>query len=410
MHKAVTPSITLNSSIHLRPLSKQLENGVAIIGRGDQFLELPPEGLEFITWLDEGLSLAEARDRFEALYKKPFPDVQVMAVMDAFLDCDFIAAVDGQAIAPRCAPLESQADWIPQEWAQALFSRPVLIAWMVFVVPAFAFLLITPEIWPRRADFFWSEYNFVVVISNLILWVGGIVPHELAHFLACRAKGIKATITWTKRLVFFPMSQTIMHDIWAVPRSARFLPIAAGMTVDVFLMSGVLYLFLFHRLGWLVLPVAVAKFLRFYQLTSAVALVAQFWLFSRMDGYFLLSALLGQRNLQSDTYHWMKSKLSKSSEFDPPAGGRKFVYAYALMSLVWGGLFMGQFLTIQLPNRIQLIWQSVLKVSRGSVRSSVDFADGIAVLTSEVVYWTLLVYAYWRETILGWWQIQCSDR
>jgi len=201
-----------------------------------------------------------------------------------------------------------------------------------------------------------------------------------------------------------------MHDIWAVPRSARFLPIAAGMTVDVFLMSGVLYLFLFHRLGWLVLPVAVAKFLRFYQLTSAVALVAQFWLFSRMDGYFLLSALLGQRNLQSDTYHWMKSKLSKSSEFDPPAGGRKFVYAYALMSLVWGGLFMGQFLTIQLPNRIQLIWQSVLKVSRGSVRSSVDFADGIAVLTSEVVYWTLLVYAYWRETILGWWQIQCSDR
>ena len=51
--------ISLDSQIRLRPLSKQLENGVAIIGWGDQFLELPPEGLQFLAWLDEGLSLAE---------------------------------------------------------------------------------------------------------------------------------------------------------------------------------------------------------------------------------------------------------------------------------------------------------------------------------------------------------------
>ncbi len=35
------PEITLDSVVKLRPLSTQLENGVAIVGYGDQFLELP---------------------------------------------------------------------------------------------------------------------------------------------------------------------------------------------------------------------------------------------------------------------------------------------------------------------------------------------------------------------------------
>lgn len=389
--------ITLDSKVRFHSLSEQLENGVAIVGRGDQFLELPPEGLQFITWLNEGLSLADARDRFEAHYN-PFSDTEVMAVMDAFLDCDLIAAVDDQPVAPRRAPVRSSAEWIPRQWAQVLFSKPVLIAWIAMVVPAFLFLSVTPELWPRRADFFWSEYNFVVVLSNLVLWMASIVLHELAHFMACRAKGIKATITWTKRMGFFPMSQTIMHDIWAVPRPARLLPIAAGMVLDVFRMSVVLYLFLFHRLGWLSLPLTAIRFLKFHQFISAIALAAQFWLFSRMDGYFLLSALLGQRNLQSDTYRWLRSRLNKSIEFDPPAGGMRSIYIYALMTLLWGGLFIAQFLLINLPVRLQLVWESILKIGGGLDLASVDFADGVAVLASEVIYWGLLAYAYWRET------------
>jgi len=83
-------AISLDSRIRLRPLSKQLENGVAIIGRGDQFLELPPEGLQFLTWLDEGLTLAEARDQFEAQYN-PFSETELLEVIEAFSACDFIA-------------------------------------------------------------------------------------------------------------------------------------------------------------------------------------------------------------------------------------------------------------------------------------------------------------------------------
>ena len=80
-----TTSISLDSHIRLRPLSKQLENGVAVIGRDDQFLELPPEGLQFLTWLDKGMSLAEARQQFEANYNS-FPEAELFEVVNTFLE------------------------------------------------------------------------------------------------------------------------------------------------------------------------------------------------------------------------------------------------------------------------------------------------------------------------------------
>ena len=189
MTEAATLPITLDSTIRLHPLSEQRENGVVIIGRGDQFLELPSEGTDFLAWLAQGLTLKQARERFEACYN-PFPDEGVLEVVEAFLECDFVAAVDGQAVAPRRAPLKSNAEWIPQRWAQALFSTPVLIAWMAFVVPAAALWVVNPDLWPRRSDYFWADFYSVVVMTAMLIWLVAMPLHELAHWLACRAKGI----------------------------------------------------------------------------------------------------------------------------------------------------------------------------------------------------------------------------
>ena len=58
MFETQNPTILLASKIRLNPLSQQLENDVLIVGWGDQFLELPAEGAQFIAWLIEGLTLA----------------------------------------------------------------------------------------------------------------------------------------------------------------------------------------------------------------------------------------------------------------------------------------------------------------------------------------------------------------
>ncbi len=401
IHEVDTATISLDSRISVHPLSRQCENGVAIIGRGDQFLELPPEGLQFIDWLNEGLTLGEARARFEATYN-PLPDEEMFEVMQAFLASDFIAAIDGQTIAPRHTPLKSNAPWISPKWAQALFSKPVLMAWMLICIPATLLWIMTPELWPRRADYFWTDYYFLILLVGLLLWLSDMALHELSHWLAARAKGIEATITWTQRLGFFPMSQTIMHNIWAVPRQARFLPLAAGMMMDLFFISIDLYLLLGVQQGLFTLPLLIVKLLKFHILGSTIGLAAQFWLFSQMDGYFLLSASLGQRNLQADTFQWLTSKVRRKARFNPPAGGMKYIYSYALIALLWGGLFMGQFLLVDLPIKLQLLWTSWLRLRAGSSLAPLEFADGLAVLVSQGIYWGLLLYAYWRDTLPSW--------
>jgi putative peptide zinc metalloprotease protein len=400
LEAAVSP-ISLNSKVRLYPLSQQQENGVVIVGRGDQFLELPPEGLDFIHWLNQGMSVARARERFEARYN-PFPDDEVLDVMNAFVECDFVATVDGQTLAPRRAPLKSNAAWFPQSWARALFSKPILIAWMMIVVPAAALWVFNPDLWPRRVDYFWVDLNSIVVLTAMLIWLIGMPMHELAHWLACRAKGIRATITWTQRAGFFPMSQTIMHDIWAIPRGARLLPLAAGMVWDVFELSLALYALYFDKIGWLALPWLATSLLKFYVLFITMALAAQFWLFSKMDGYFLVSALLGQRNLQSDTYAWLKSKLLGRARFETPADGMRFIYAYGLITIIWGGLFMSQFLLVSLPIKVELIWESFSRIWRYAGTGSLDFYDGAAVFASQVVFYGLLLYAHTRERYSRW--------
>lgn len=394
-------AISLDSRIRLHPLSRQLENGVAIIGWGDEFLELPPEGLQFIAWLDQGLSLAEARQQFEAHFN-PFPETELLEVIRAFLACNFIAAVDDLTISTQPAPAKSQLAWLRQRWAERLFSMPMLLGWLAVVLPAVTLWIITPALWPRLNDYFWLDnYNFIIILVGLLLWLVDMPLHELAHLLACRAKGIDASITWTQRLGFIPMSQTIMHNIWAVPRSARLLPLAAGLMLDLLRISGLIYLLYFQQTGLLLWPELAVRFLKFYLLTSTLGLTAQFWLFSKMDGYFLFSALLGQRNLQADTYAWLKAKLRRLPRFDPPAGGMKFIYLYALITVVGGGLFLGQFLLVQLPIKLRLLWEAWLNVSSGISAAPLEFGDGLAVLTSQALDLGLLTYAYWRENLFG---------
>ncbi len=395
------PLLTMMSRVVLYPLSRQCENGVAIVGRGDQFLELPPEGLHFIDWLNEGLTLAEARDRFEQTYS-PFPDDEVLEIVEQFLTSDFVKVVDGQPITPRHLSPVPQAAWLRPEWARVLFSPPAFIAWMVFCVPAALFWVKTPALWPRPEDYFWTNYFFIIVLVDMLLGMFLIPMHELAHWLACRARGVSATITWTQRMGFLLMSQTVMHDIWAVPRHSRFLPLAAGMLWDVFGLCVVLYLFWLAQAGVLVLPLLAAKFFKFYLLAVTLGLMSQFWLFIKMDGYFLVSALIGQRNLQDDTFQWLKAKIWRKTTFAPPAGGMKAIYIYALIMLVGGGLFMGQILLVEIPIKLYLLWESALKLLDNSQVSPLDFADGVAVLASQGIYWLLLIYVYWRDTLPSW--------
>jgi hypothetical protein len=55
-----------------------------------------------------------------------------------------------------------------------------------------------------------------------------------------------------------------------------------------------------------------------------------------------------------------------------------------------------------LPIKLQLLWESWLKILAGPEVSAFDYADGVAVFVSQLIFWGLLLYAYWRDTIPNW--------
>jgi hypothetical protein len=277
----------------------------------------------------------------------------------------------------------------------------MLIAWLIFVIPAMAIWITNPDLWPRQSDFFWYDYYFVVISVALLVWLVNMALHELSHWVACRAKGIDATITWTQRLGYIPMSQTIMHNIWAVPRDARLIPIAGGLIFDFVRIGSTLFLLYFAKMGYMDLPLILVKLLKFNLLTATIGVTTQFWLFSKMDGYFLLSALLGQRNLQADTYTWVKSRFSKARKFVPPAAGMKFIYTYLVITLLGGGFIVGSFLLVTLPVKLQLLTESFFRVGDSSL-GPLAYADSVAVIASQLINYSLLLYAYGRDTWPNW--------
>jgi hypothetical protein len=63
---------------------------------------------------------------------------------------------------------------------------------------------------------------------------------------------------------------------------------------------------------------------------------------------------------------------------------------------------MAQFLLVNLPIKLQLVWESLLKVWNGAEVAPIDFYDGVGVLASQVIFYGLLVYAYARDTLPNW--------
>lgn len=394
MAVAFPAKLTLESTVVLRPLSTQIENGIVIIGHSDQFLELPLEGLDLIAGINRGHSLAQVRVQFEAQHDSLSAE-NLLEILDEFQSCDFIAAIDGQPIPEQHPRPVTTSSRFPHRWARALCSTPVLVGWLIVVVPAMLWWLITPALWPHSKDFFWSPYTFIVVLTNILCWLICMALHEGAHWIAARAKGIDATVTWTQRLGIMPMSQTVMHNIWAVPRTARLLPLAAGMALDALMIAAPIYLLGLQQLGLLTLSAVFAGWLRAFLLTGLLAFLAQFWVFSKMDGYYLLSALFGQRNLQADTYAWLRARLLHRGEFEPPAQGMRFIYGYAILTIIGGGLFFGELILYSIPIGWHMFWEAMRNVMQ--VPSQLARIDGIATLTGQSIVLGLLLYIYIRE-------------
>jgi hypothetical protein len=134
----------------------------------------------------------------------------------------------------------------------------------------------------------------LLVVFGQLPWVG---LHEASHVLAGRRLGLPSTLGLGTRL-YFVVFETRMNGLLTVDRRKRYLPILAGMIVDVFVISllGLLAFALRAPGGSEPLVGRLALAMAFPIL---VRLSYQLLLFLRTDVYFMVATALGYHDLHS---------------------------------------------------------------------------------------------------------------
>src|SRR6201999_3517219 len=80
--------------------------------------------------------------------------------------------------------------------------------------------------------------TLLVVISYIAVFL-----HEFGHLVATRAVGVNSRMGISHRL-WYLVAETDLTGLWSVPRNQRYLPMLAGMIIDITVLSLIVLLLL----------------------------------------------------------------------------------------------------------------------------------------------------------------------
>jgi putative peptide zinc metalloprotease protein len=175
---------------------------------------------------------------------------------------------------------------------RALFS-PVA-GWLVLAMVALGIYLVG-----RQWDAFTHTFTSFLTLEGA-LWFGLALAvtkilHEMGHALAAKRFGCRVHSMGVAFLVMVPVLYTDVTDVWRLPRRRdRMIVGAAGMAVELSIAAAATLL-------WTLLPDGAARSAVFFlaAVSWVMTLAININPLMRFDGYYLLSDLIGVRNLQS---------------------------------------------------------------------------------------------------------------
>lgn len=321
------------------PLSIQPEEGDFLIGSAemDEFYQVPVQGRDIVTMLQQGRTPAEIKAALAT-------DGEVMVDVD-----DFVAMLRGigfiYPIADAGQHRQRLAD--RQEDKRILFDADPRIARAAFSLPAFAcyaavvgyaaYLALADPALRIDFDAFFIERNLALtLVLLLVLSSLAVALHELGHMLAAARLGVRSRLGIGHRL-WNIVAEADLSGIWALPKRKRYLPLMAGMMVDVLVIALVtIGIAALRRGGETGFPVLLLQAL---VLQIVVTIVWQFNLFLRTDVYYLLSNYLSYPNLDADARIYLRDQLHRVSggRLGAPADGAgyKSVRVLRVFSVLW---------------------------------------------------------------------------
>jgi len=225
--------------------------------------------------------------------------VEFLEVLD---DLQLIVG-DGQSVPPP-----ARIRW--QRLSRAVFSPIAWTCYGLLIGAAVVAMIRRPDLVPTYRHLFFTRSSLVLLTLGIVLgqapWL---LLHEAYHALAGRRLGLTSTLRIRRRF-YYVVFETSLDGLVAVPRRQRYLPMLAGMLLDLLAIAGL-------TLGAAALHSATGAGALGYRLLLSMAFGVvlrfswQFYFFLRTDLYYLATTVLGCNDLQGTARQVLRARVRR---------------------------------------------------------------------------------------------------
>jgi putative peptide zinc metalloprotease protein len=371
-----------------------------LVGRGDgQIIQLPELLYQLVVALDGQRDVDEVAACLRAQTGRQISAEQVALLLDNKLRPAGIVAHengDGPALPvaqPRPDPLlllRSRVRVIPLKVVsliaavfQPLYWPPVLIALLAAFVALDVTLVLTGAVGQVAAGAIAIAREPALALLVLVTVLVSGVFHEFGHAAACRYGGARPGAMGVGIYLVWPAFYSTVTDSYRLSRAARLRTDLGGVYFNAVYIAGMSAAYLWTGAPWLLVAILVLH----------VETARQFLPSIRLDGYYILSDLIGLPDLFMFLRPVLKSVVPgraphpKLAELKP--GVRWIIISWVLLVVPFLLFFLALFLALA-PQVLPVVWDTLLQLL-STVAAAVRSGDtALATLDIARIFFLLL--------------------
>ena len=316
-------------------LSIQKDGSHYVVGSAEMgdFFQFPSEGIDILTMLQDGNPPSAIKSHLSVDGSEA---VDVDNFIAQLMDIGFVYREDLRQRAPNPQQATGRAFNIDPRLARALFSLPMLCCYLAFVLYALSAAVMNPAL-RINPDVLYIETNRTLLLLIVLgLSLIQTAAHEMGHMTAAARQGIKSrygvgTRMWTI------VAESDLTGILALPKSQRYLPMLAGLLVDILCLA--LFTILLDVLLRLDARPFTVQVVQVMALETTVTMAWQFNVFIKTDIYFVLCNFFSYPDLDLDARAYLRHLLHRATfgRFGAVAPRRIFDHLKILriFALIW---------------------------------------------------------------------------
>jgi hypothetical protein len=277
--------------------------------------------------------------------------------------------------------------------ARAIFSPVTLLLYVAVVGFAIALAVADPGLRINLQAFFIDRNLAATLVLLLLLSSAAVMLHELGHMLAAARHGISSKLGIGNRL-WNIVAEADLSGVLALPKRQRYLPLMAGMMVDVLVIA--LLTLTIDALRRTAMMGGATGFtvplLQALILQIVVTLTWQFNFFLKTDLYYVLSNYWSYPDLDADARLYLSDRIHRLSRGrigaraeSPDYTNTRILNLFAILWVVGRILALGILVLVVVPTLYLYAAKTYRAFRDPAVSSGTVFDLGIFTLISLMI-------------------------